>query len=812
MAYLRIRPNLGDQETDENPYLSQLTDTSVRMTDPSYLGLNPSRIRSSTVPPTSTYTFSHVFPPETTQTNFFLKTTLPLVNDVLHGQNSLLFAYGATNSGKTFTVQGGSDDSSAGVVPRSLDVIFNSIEGLQGDGKFRPVRLHAVESAVSSDHASNIPRFKLPLSDPSLARALGQDPDDVHVPDTAVDPTTLRVDRNYEYTAYLSYAEVYNEKIYDLLESAGTGSGAGGSSSLLLTRKALALKSSPLSDSPGEANHTGKYVSGLSQYRVSSAAEAKAVIKYGQLQRRVFGTLANKESSRSHGIVVVKIMRCHRGERNDPTAVQISRFTIVDLAGSERSKNTGTSGDRLREAGNINKSLMVLGQCLEVMRANQRRLGMALGLSDTRVDTRDVKKALALVPFRHSKLTELLMDYFIGDGRAVMIVNVNPFDTGYDENSHVMKFAALAREVYIAPAPAPVQRIQQGLGLGKPKGAPATLKGDDIAPHRFSRKVTLPQMKNGKKMSEAVVEVLEVDEDSQDSEDGRMEGADALIEELFEEIASVRMQLFDADVRAAVIEAETREEVMEEMQQRMRAMEQMYAKRLMDQVAENEAKMEAKIGLLQRAGMFAAHESDPDEDAEVRDVEMSLVVDEESDTNSAMQVVHTPSAESNAQGDWPSQREATSSPETPSEDEEESEYDDDEKDADSEEEEEEWKPPSPKKPTPKKTKPKAASIATKAAAQPPRRGKSSTAGQRKSSTAGLRSQLSHLQVDDPMQESVKEEDDDDLFEEVPQSKPAPKKRQLGKNKIVTEDEIMRESLDGEKDAGRILRRRTGGQK
>lgn len=103
MAYLRIRPNLGDQETDENPYLSQLTDTSVRMTDPSYLGLNPSRIRSSTVPPTSTYTFSHVFPPETTQTNFFLKTTLPLVNDVLHGQNSLLFAYGATNSGKTFT-------------------------------------------------------------------------------------------------------------------------------------------------------------------------------------------------------------------------------------------------------------------------------------------------------------------------------------------------------------------------------------------------------------------------------------------------------------------------------------------------------------------------------------------------------------------------------------------------------------------------------------------------------------------------------------------------------------------------------------
>jgi kinesin family protein 20 len=110
-------------------------------------------------------------------------------------------------------------------------------------------------------------------------------------------------------------------------------------------------------------------------------------------------------------------------DSQDPTALQISRLTLVDLAGSERTKHTHTTGDRLREAGNINKSLMVLGQCLEIMRSNQRKVAMSLAHEgrgeNGRVDTRDVKKALAIVPFRHSKLTESLMDYFVGDGKVV---------------------------------------------------------------------------------------------------------------------------------------------------------------------------------------------------------------------------------------------------------------------------------------------------------------------------------------------------------------------------------------------------------
>lgn len=105
------------------------------MTDPQDPQTGRSKYRFSTAIPSSIYTFSHVFPPNTTQCDFFTKTTLPLVKDVLVGQNGLLFTYGVTNSGKTYTVQGGADKGAAGILPRSLDVIFNSIEGLHGDGR-----------------------------------------------------------------------------------------------------------------------------------------------------------------------------------------------------------------------------------------------------------------------------------------------------------------------------------------------------------------------------------------------------------------------------------------------------------------------------------------------------------------------------------------------------------------------------------------------------------------------------------------------------------------------------------------------------
>jgi len=156
-AFLRIRPEVGGDGAKRVPYLESLSDTAVRMLDPSrddprgYSGIP--RFRLSAAPTSSIYTFTHVFPPTTQQLEFFAQTTLPLVRSLLDGEDSLLFAYGVTNSGKTYTMQGGSGQSSAGILPRTIDVLFNSIEGLHGSSKVSSTfdtlcRLHHFPSAV----------------------------------------------------------------------------------------------------------------------------------------------------------------------------------------------------------------------------------------------------------------------------------------------------------------------------------------------------------------------------------------------------------------------------------------------------------------------------------------------------------------------------------------------------------------------------------------------------------------------------------------------------------------------------------------
>ncbi len=173
----------------------------------------------------------------------------------------------------------------------------------------------------------------------------------------------------------------------------------------------------------------------------------------------------------------------------------------MDLAGSERSKNAQTTGVRLKEAGNINKSLMVLGQCMEALRSNQRRMAASLAAPGRGIldGHNHGNLKLAIVPFRHSKLTELFQDFFVGEreGRAVMIVNVNPYDTGFDENSHVMRFAALAKEVTTAPIATPVNaKIKEN-----PKQIAKT-------PQRRSV-IIATGGKGGKKISEAHLEIVE---------------------------------------------------------------------------------------------------------------------------------------------------------------------------------------------------------------------------------------------------------------------------------------------------------------
>jgi len=379
------------------------------MIDPSAVFPPPSTVRYRPTPAATTanYTFTQIFKPDTQQDAFFQRSTLPLIRDLLSGESALLYAYGVTNSGKTYTIQGGVEEGDAGLLPRSIDVIFNSISGLQSDRPLRPTGVASVEI----DHTA---------SEQSRAGILDSFDTDTANEGTH-DDTTLDVDRNHEYAVWVSYTEVYNEKIYDLLSAVSPTTSnnsrlqtAAGISSLAvisaavvcpppgltIIRKALPLKNDP---------EGGKYVASLREIRVYNASEAKAVMQIGILNRRVFGTLANSRSSRSHSVFTIKLVRVHRASTDhELDQVSCARLSICDLAGSERVANAGTSGesDRIREAGNINKSLMVLGQCLSAMRTNQKRVALN-------------SPRLAVVPFRHSKITELFQDFFVGDGRVV---------------------------------------------------------------------------------------------------------------------------------------------------------------------------------------------------------------------------------------------------------------------------------------------------------------------------------------------------------------------------------------------------------
>lgn len=176
-----------------------------------------------------------------------------------------------------------------------------------------------------------------------------------------------------DYTVWLSCSELYADKIYDLLAPVETGDTRIG---MTPKRPALFLKN--------DLSTGCKYVHGLKEVKVKTLNEALLVLRAGLKQRQIFSTLQNKTSSRSHCVFTIKVLKTPQfgnsaAEDAAKGKTSLSRISIVDLAGSERMRNTHSTGQRLKEAGDINNSIMVLGHCMETLRANQ--------LQRTKVDT-----------------------------------------------------------------------------------------------------------------------------------------------------------------------------------------------------------------------------------------------------------------------------------------------------------------------------------------------------------------------------------------------------------------------------------------
>uniref|UniRef100_A0A8D2MQC1 Kinesin-like protein n=1 Tax=Zonotrichia albicollis TaxID=44394 RepID=A0A8D2MQC1_ZONAL len=333
--------------------------------------------------------------------------------------------YGVTGSGKTHTMTGSPGDG--GLLPRCLAMIFNSIGPFQAkrfvfklDDKNGVDVQSEVEALLERQRREALPTPKTPAGkrqpDPEFA-------DMIAVQDHC---RAQEVDEDNVYGVFVSYIEIYNNYIYDLLEEAPCDS---------------IKPKPPQSKILREDQNHNMYVTGCTEVEVKSTEEAFEVFWRGQKKRRIANTQLNRESSRSHSVFIIKLAQAPLDADGDNVLqekeqITLSQLSLVDLAGSERTNRTKAEGNRLREAGNINQSLMTLRTCIEVLRENQ--------LYGTN----------KMVPYRDSKLTHLFKNYFDGEGKVRMIVCVNPKAEDYEESLQVMRFAEMTQEVEVEPSAA----------------------------------------------------------------------------------------------------------------------------------------------------------------------------------------------------------------------------------------------------------------------------------------------------------------------------------------------------------------------
>ncbi|KAG1944523.1 kinesin-like protein KIF23 [Pimephales promelas] len=440
-VYCRVRPLGAD---DEECCIEVISNTTIQLHAPDGLKAN----RNGEFKETQ-YSFKKVFGIKTTQRELFEDVAKPLVEDLIHCKNGLLFTYGVTGSGKTHTMTG--SPGQGGLLPRSLDMIFNSIGPYQAKRYvFKPDDKNGMEvqnqvdallDRQKRDSQSTVP--KTPTTrriDPEFADMIS--PEDACRADG--------VDEDSSYSVFVSYIEIYNNYIYDLLEETPFDpikpkwNGAG---TPLRNTEFIPPQSKILRE---DQNHN-MYVAGCTEVEVKSTEEAFEVFWRGQKKRRIANTQLNRESSRSHSVFIVKLAQAPLdadGDNvlQDKNQVNVSQLCLVDLAGSERTSRTRAEGNRLREAGNINQSLMTLRTCIEVLRENQM-----CGTNK-------------MVPYRDSKVTHLFKNYFDGEGKVRMVVCVNPKADDYEETLLVMRFAEMTQEVEVAR---PVDRPICGFTAGR---------------------------------------------------------------------------------------------------------------------------------------------------------------------------------------------------------------------------------------------------------------------------------------------------------------------------------------------------------
>ncbi|XP_030044547.1 kinesin-like protein KIF23 isoform X12 [Microcaecilia unicolor] len=426
-VYCRVRP-LSSQ--DQECCIEVINETTVQLHPPEGTRVNRNGEYKETQ-----YSFKQVFGTVVKQKELFDVVAKPLVEDIIHGRNGLLFTYGVTGSGKTHTMTGSPGDG--GLLPRCLDMIFNSIGPFQAKRfVFKTDDKNGMEVQSVVDALLERQKRAVPAAIPKTPNNKQKlDPECADMISNQDHCKAEEVDEDSVYSVFVSYVEIYNNYIYDLLEE---------------------IPFDPIKPKPPQSkilredqNHN-MYIAGCTEVEVKSTEEAFEVFWKGQKKRRIANTQLNRESSRSHSVFTIKLAQAPLDADGDNVLqekeqVTLSLLSLVDLAGSERTTRTKAEGNRLREAGNINQSLMTLRTCIEVLRENQ--------LYGTN----------KMVPYRDSKLTHLFKNYFDGEGKVRMIVCVNPKADDHEESLQVMRFAEMTQEVEIArPVDKPIYGLTPG--------------------------------------------------------------------------------------------------------------------------------------------------------------------------------------------------------------------------------------------------------------------------------------------------------------------------------------------------------------
>ncbi|KAI1125371.1 kinesin motor domain-containing protein [Nemania abortiva] len=266
------------------------------------------------------------------------------------GYHTCIFAYGQTGSGKSYTMMGTQEQP--GLIPRTCEDLFQRIEAAQNETP------------------------------------------------------------NISYHVRVSYFEVYNEHVRDLLVP------------VVPNQPPYYLK---IRESPVE----GPYVKDLTEVPVRNFREILRYMKAGDASRTTASTKMNDTSSRSHAVFTIMLKQIHHDMETDETTERSSRIRLVDLAGSERAKSTEATGARLREGSNINKSLTTLGRVIAA-------------LADPKAG-RPGKRNRDVVPYRDSILTWLLKDSLGGNSKTAMIACIAPSD--YEETLSTLRYADQAKRI-----------------------------------------------------------------------------------------------------------------------------------------------------------------------------------------------------------------------------------------------------------------------------------------------------------------------------------------------------------------------------